>query len=77
MKDLATGFEPQAGDRRFNLAGAHALPNRFSNSRRLTFSSPHEIQTENLAKANLIDASTRLDLLSNASQDSRTTDPLS
>ena len=67
MKELASAYESKSGNKLlFNFAGSNALARQIVEGAPAdVFFSADEIQMDNLAKAGLIDSSTRVDLLSN------------
>jgi molybdate transport system substrate-binding protein len=67
MKEVASVYEAESGDKLlFNFAGSNSLARQILEGAPADiFFSADEIQMDNLANANLIDAATRLDLLSN------------
>jgi molybdate transport system substrate-binding protein len=67
MKELASAYESKYGNKLlFNFSGSNALARQIVEGAPAdVFFSADEIQMDNLAKAGLIDPSTRVDLLSN------------
>ena len=67
MKELASAYESKSGNKLlFNFSGSNALARQILEGAPAdVFFSADEIQMDNLAKAGLIDSSTRVDLLSN------------
>lgn len=67
LKELASAYESESGDKLlFNFGGSNALARQIKEGAPVdVFFSADEVQMDNLAKADLIDPSTRADLLSN------------